>query len=368
MKKNMKIGMSLALATALSLGVSACGSSDNNAAVTPASTATDVTVERGKVYDATVTDSSTPVQVATQKVGKNVYTFAKAPTYPVIANGGWIDVNDDGKMDASDVKLDIEMKSYGTTVTPITTVMATFATKSERDEALQSLADELNTANVGSDTIVTVSDLLKVPSDAPRDVMVVSNATFKDMKENNTSQPALSDVMSQFSTIYGGLSDTATAADIEQVVMSSLESQGDIVKVSQEEILAYIDAHKKPVVTPPTTEGTTSTDDTTTTGGSTTLDLNGYSSIIIYNNISETTASTMMIAFKNNPSFESSKTTSPSSCKDYGFTVKPVEGGYMKTYTETNLTTYSIRTCTEYDYNNIAYSGGSANYIAYYGN
>lgn len=86
LKQSKKLGMSLALATLLSLGVSGCGGSSDGASA--GVTGVDVTVERGKVYDANVTDSSTPAQVASQKNGKNVYTFANAPTYPVVVTGG----------------------------------------------------------------------------------------------------------------------------------------------------------------------------------------------------------------------------------------------------------------------------------------
>ncbi len=358
MKQNMKIGMSLALATALSLGVSACSSSDD-AGVTPASTATDVTVERGKVYDANVTDSSTPAQVATQKSGKNIYTFAKAPTYPVVVNGGWIDVNDDGTMDAGDVKLDIEMKSYGTTVTPITTVMATESNATKRDEMLQELADKLNATGTGSDTKVTTSDLLKVPSDAPTEVTVVSNATYKDMKENNTSKPDLTDVMSQFDTIYGGLVPNATATDIEQVVMSSLENQGYIVKVSKEEITAYTEAHTKPVTPPATDGGDTPTETVLPV-------LSGYSSIVIYKGINKTIADGLLNAYSANNGFKSENTNA--SCTDFGFKTPTSTSTAVGVTTKTYMTTDFTRSCIEADYTSSQYSSGSANILAYYGN
>lgn len=471
MKTKQTIGMSLVLATLISLGATGCSDSDDSSGTTPASTATDVTVERGKVYDANVTDSSTPAQIATQKQGQNVYTFAKAPVYPVVVNGGWIDVNDDGLMDKNDTLLDIEMKSYGITVTPITTVIARESNATKREEMLQDLVNELNTAGVGSATQVTVADLLKVPSAAPHDVMVVANATFKDMKENNTSDLALEDIMTQFSTINSALGEGATSTDAEQVVMTSLESQSLVTKVSDKEIFEYgqgqlegtvqaletallknnikgldfidwytfnanhtasdgihtmewnvngkvltltsvdgdnfefiftndtpVDGEHvtyqmyyfdtdtgarhgdestlltititAPVVVVP--DPTVGGGDDDTTGGTTgtPLDLSGYSSIIIYKNIAETTASTMLSAFQSNSGFDSSTATSSTSCTDYGFTdpiVSDAGGLSSKMYTDISAT-YVVRSCAEYDYTNVSYANGSTNIIAYYGN
>ena len=360
MNKNIKIGMSLVLATTLSLSVSGCSDSSNDAGVTPASTATDVTVERGKVFDATVTDSSTPAQVATEKSGQNVYTFTKAPTYPVMVKGGWIDVDNDGKMSTGDVNLDIEMKSYGTTVTPITTVMAEESNATKRDEMLQALADQLNATGTGSDTQVTVADLLKVPSDAPSEVIVVSNATYKDMKEKNTSRPDLTDVITQFNTLYV---PNATTTGIEQAVMSSLDSAGYIVKVSQAEITAYTEAHTK-LVTPPTPDAGDTTTETVLPV------LNGYSSIIIYKGISQTIATGFLNAYSNNSGFKSQNTSA--SCTDFGFktaqSTSTAVGVTTKTYAEVNMTTFTSRSCIEADYTNSQYSSGSANILAYYGN
>ena len=349
-QQSIKIGMSLALATVLSMAVTGCGSSSDDA-TSAASTAVDVTVERGKVYDANVTDSSTPLQYATQKAGKNVYTFAKAPVYPVVVNGGWIDVNNDGAMDASDVKLDIQMKSYTTTVTPITTVMATFATKADRDIALQSLADALNAGSIGSDIQVTLEDLLKVPSEAPRDVMVVSNATFKDMKEKSTSRPELSDVMGQFTTINAGLADGATFVDAEQAVMSSLESQSLVEKVSSQDILEF----KQELANSVTPE-------------SATVDLSGYHSIYIYKNVSAQYLNLMTSSYQNQPGFTTQSTSSSTSCEGFGFSnpTTTTSSGVSKVYFKT--TSDGVFSCGEIDYGSVTGLNGSNNALVYYDN
>ena len=234
-EKNMKIGMSIALASILSLGVTGCGSSDDGAVAGIAGI--DITVERGKVFDANVTDSSSPAQVASQKSAQNVYTFAGAPVYPVLVNGGWIDVNDDGAMDASDVKLDIVMRSYSTTVTPVTTFIAD-ANETVRENNLNALVARLNEAGVGTDANITAEDLLKVPSLAPRDVFVAANAIYKDMKENANALPDENAILTQFATI-DTLGADATAKDFEVQIVADLVTNGNAVEVTTQEIFEF---------------------------------------------------------------------------------------------------------------------------------
>lgn len=449
-EQKVKLGMSLALATLLSLSVTGCGGGDS-ATADAISSAVDVTVERGKVYDANVTDSSTPPQVATQKARQNVYTFANAPVYPVVVNGGWIDVNDDGLMDVNDTKLDIQMMSYTTVVTPVSTFIAD-ANETLREQKLADLLAALNTAKVGTDANVTAEDLLKVPSAAPRDVMVISNAIFKDMKENPTVAPALNDVITQYGTIY---SPTATSVELEQAVLAVLETTSTVEKVSLADLSTYehdvlgvalsplakglidgtitsehymlnpvhshfmadfrfdfgatyyetwrvqdniltisgADGDKTEVIfesaTPTngssiTIKGyygdtiqdttgytvtvvepepivTTPTNPVVTTP--TTVDLSGYGSIIIYKNIDQTIADSLLTVYQNNSGFKSESRSA--SCTDFGFT-NPTTYANVSTYTI--IDGAASRVCVESDYTSAAYGSGSANILAYYGN
>lgn len=249
MKIKQIINMSFVLITLMSLGLTGCGGSSSEGSSNPGvvSTAVDIIVERGKVYEATVTDSSTPRQVAIQKSGKNIYTFAKAPVYPVLVTGGWIDVNDDGILSRSDTKLDIEMKSYTTTVTPVTTFVAD-ASETVRKEKLEALVARLNASGVGSAADITVEDLLKVPSEAPRDVFVTANAIYKDMKEHGDALPDEDAVLSQFATVDASLPANGTAKDLEVQVVGDLVANGnsehvsaqDIFELEQEEVGAVV--------------------------------------------------------------------------------------------------------------------------------
>ncbi|QSZ42008.1 hypothetical protein GJV85_07765 [Sulfurimonas aquatica] len=445
-EKNMKIGMSLALVTVLSLGVTGCTSDSNDSAP-----GTDVVVERGKVFGANVTDSSSPAQVATQKSRQNVYTFTNEPVYPVLVNGGWIDVNDDGVMDLNDVKLDIEMRSYTTTVTPVTTFIAD-ANETIRDSKLNDLVARLNANGVGEAGSVTAEDLLKVPSKAPRDVFVVANAIYKDMKENSNALPDENAVLTQFGTIDSSLGADATAKDFEVKVIGDLVTNKNVFAVNNSEIALFnkdilglvstletailqnnitgidnifdnsvfkddytVDVIFQPGGTPNVynwsvvgnvltvemmdgdkevftfdsqtpTNGSSVTHvgyygDTMQDYGSTTIalttptvvtpdastntsvNLSGYSSIIIYKNISQPIADSLLSGFSNNSGFKSENTTA--SCTDFGFT-NPTVTANVKVYTI--IDGLNSRSCSEADYANQVGTSGNANILAYYGN
>ena len=80
-------------------------------------TSTDVTVERGAVYNSVVTDANG--QIAIQKDGQNVYTFAITPVYPITVTGGVVDVDGNG-IDESDIELFTPLTSYSNIISPIT--------------------------------------------------------------------------------------------------------------------------------------------------------------------------------------------------------------------------------------------------------
>jgi hypothetical protein len=172
----------LSLATVMVLGMSGCGSSDSSSTTptTPAVpvTTTDVTVERGPVYDANVTDAAG--QVAQQKAGLNVYSFTQTPAYPITVNGGWIDLDGDKIKSVNDMALNTTMQSYSNTVTPMTTFIAD-GNQTVREERIQTL---LNAMNADGTNLVTAEDLLKVASEAPQKVQMTINAVYAEMIQN----------------------------------------------------------------------------------------------------------------------------------------------------------------------------------------
>ena len=139
MKKTIKSLLKLsAMSLTASMLLVACGSTSSNPS---SSTSTDVTVERGKVYDAVVSDANG--QIATQKLDQNIYTFAQTPVYPITATGGWIDVDNDGNITTADVQLDLNLTSYSNVITPITTYISDH-NETIREQRLAQLSNDMN--------------------------------------------------------------------------------------------------------------------------------------------------------------------------------------------------------------------------------
>jgi len=171
MKKiNKKLIISIAAISAVLIGCGGGGSSATTDPLLPI-VSKDVKVERGPVYDSNVTDSSTPPQIAVQQAGKNIYTFAKTPKFPVVATGGWIDVNQDGNMtEGVDVRLRQPMKSYSNNITPLTDFVGD-TLSAEGKKKLEILASKYN---------ISKEDALKVPSEvSSKDTVTFTNALYK---------------------------------------------------------------------------------------------------------------------------------------------------------------------------------------------
>ena len=92
---------------------------------------------------------------------------------------------------------------------------------------------------MGEDINLTIEDLLKVPSLAPRDVFVTANAIYKDMKENSGALPDEKAILTQFGTIDAALGADATAKDFEVQVVGDLVQAGNAQKVSKQDIFEF---------------------------------------------------------------------------------------------------------------------------------
>lgn len=232
MAKFGKISLSMATAI-LALGFSGCGGGgsgtssqiDNQQPIQP--TPTTVTIERGAVYDANVTDAIG--NKATQQNGKNVYLFADTPKYPVTVNGGWIDVDGDGKKTIEDIELTTTLKSYSTNVTPITTYIAD-ANVTIRENRLNELSSKMN---------VPTDELLKLPSTGTTDAMLVHNSVFNEIQLNGTTDNLDVDIIKtkfdSYKTIANQSPDknsTELMHLIEKEVVSNLATYGKVTKIS----------------------------------------------------------------------------------------------------------------------------------------
>jgi len=215
--------LSLAVIATLGLGLSGCGSSSSSSATPSFFSAL---VSRGDVYGAKVTDSASPAHVAVQVEGKNEYRFDVPKSeivFPIVANGGYIDVDDNGKIEAGvDTKLTVELKSYDGTVTPVSTYIADLP-EIDRDAKLQELVDLVNAS---SDVTVTADDLLKPANETNFDAAVAINAVFEELVKYDGSSFDLNDVNGSYNTIktevkaqYGANAD---AVDLEKFTMADL--------------------------------------------------------------------------------------------------------------------------------------------------
>jgi len=232
--KNVK--KSLAVLSAISLLVSGCGDSSSSSSSTTTTssavaTPTDVTVERGAVYEANVVDADG--NIAVQKQSQNIYTFEDTPTYPITVTGGWIDVDSDGKKTVSDVLLSLPMYSYSNIVTPVTTYIAD-ANESIRDSRIL----ELET-NLGIDR----SELMKLPSLSIQEAMLAQNAVYSQIVSSENNMSAIN--MNQLASLYSDLNTTASQSSdktatqlrvlIEEQVLNNLVLQDKLVNISLDE-------------------------------------------------------------------------------------------------------------------------------------
>jgi hypothetical protein len=137
--------------------------------VSSSDTQTDIRVERGPVHGATVIDAAGKKAV---NIGQNIYRFRGVITYPIHVSGGWIDVDGDGIKSGDDLLLDINLTSYGGTVTPLSTLC------SDPDPLKRQALREKIALELGVDVL----DLDALPSDARSEVAIFNNALFQKAK------------------------------------------------------------------------------------------------------------------------------------------------------------------------------------------
>jgi len=239
----MKKRYTYLIATILPLVFTACNSSSNDTTDNLLTSGYPVVVERGPVYDCNVTDSEGKIAI---QVGEhnNTYIFKKKPKFPIRAHGGWIDVDRDGNLTEKDYSLDINLSSYGDTLTPTTTF---FAENNETDgeELLEELAKETNT---------TIEELLTVPSQGTKNSIIVLNAVYEKLierKNDHSNAPlAIKAILERYQEILNNtnLDDNTSslemASSIEEETMLKLHGKGLIKKLDKDDIKKIKD--KKP--------------------------------------------------------------------------------------------------------------------------
>lgn len=146
---------SFIVSTLAALTLAGCsGTSSTDAAST---TATDITVERGPVEGATVTDANG--QLA-QYMGQARYRFTSTPAYPITAEGGYIDINRNGIIEAGEVKLQYRLEAQqGEVMTVVTTLASNTQIRAMLQEEFGLSDEEIESATPGmNQTIAAISD------------------------------------------------------------------------------------------------------------------------------------------------------------------------------------------------------------------
>ena len=161
---NLKKSILLSSITALTLLISGCGDSSN----TPdTQTSNVVTVERGPLLGATVTDANGTIAV---ELGAGQYSFEKSVAYPVTSTGGYIDVNRNSQVDAGEIKNILILKSTEGNVITLATTMAS------NDQLKDYL---VNTLEIDEQVLYTGT-----PGNQ-EEIEALSNEMFKYAYENN---------------------------------------------------------------------------------------------------------------------------------------------------------------------------------------
>ena len=188
---------------------------------------TDITVERGAVWGATVTDATG--KTATQKVGdSNIYTFNSAITYPVKSVGGIIDI--DGDSSTTDDIFDFtgkELISYTNVITPITNYLGDITS-----EAGKAKLAKLESLGLTKDDLVNTVASKSTTKKA--EMISLTNALFELMNDSDTNNDDLTNetnynsFKSRFDTFVNMIKDdvainaSASSQALEETVLKGI--------------------------------------------------------------------------------------------------------------------------------------------------
>lgn len=231
----------LMAASAAALLLAGCGGTSGG------TTATDITVERGPLLYANVTDADG--QVAAMQ-GNGVYRFETAPVYPVTSYGGVIDMNrnnviDEGDVIASRLKL---QTAEGTAATIVTSLAENAAIKTmlqqtfnlsetqiynetpSSDKAIAALSDEVYKYSVEHN----VSDPSQLTLEAMETLRTQIAARIEAYEASDLDAAALEQAMVQNETSLQVLTQTQ-AENVESQMQSVAEGQSSSAAGDQSE-------------------------------------------------------------------------------------------------------------------------------------
>ena len=211
---------------------SSSSSSSNASTSTTNSTSVEVTVERGAVYFATVKDSNntTATYLSTNNNSglSSIYTFDSEPVYPITVSGGYIDVNNDGKLDGNDTKLDINLTSYSKYVSTLTTLIDNNSSKKQYF---------MDTFNLTEDQLLN-----NIPTNINKDAVIASNAAFVILKKGYSFLSAnfnnsISDQNTTYNTSFSAVTNLKTLnSNMENNIIDNNISNVSISRLTSSDI------------------------------------------------------------------------------------------------------------------------------------
>lgn len=163
----MKTFASIIAASVAAMLLGGCGGASG------ASTSTDITVERGPLLYAAVTDAAGQ---QAQMRGYGVYRFAHAPLYPVTSVGGVIDVNRNNIIDAGDINA--TRLRLQTAEGDAATIVTSLAANAEIRTMLQ------------QDFNLTEAQIFHETPSTDMRIAAISDEVYKYSVENNISDPS----------------------------------------------------------------------------------------------------------------------------------------------------------------------------------
>lgn len=215
---------SIAIVASAAIFAGCGGGGGGSVTSTSVATPTDVTVERGAIFGAKVTDANGIEATATE--GSNVYKFADTPKYPIKAVGGVIDI--DGNPATTTDQIDFtgkELRSYSTVITPITDYLG----DTSQGSGLIKL-EELQKKYVG---LSTDELLKKVPSAVGKnELFVLTNAIYSVQNDTSITDKSLENITNKFDTLK------VIAEDHKD------DSKEEIAKILEEKVISDLGIKK----------------------------------------------------------------------------------------------------------------------------
>jgi len=217
----------ISMAASAAILMSGCGSASTEASEASAAPAAVITVERGPLLDASVSDARGQ---AADELGNGQYAFENQPEYPVTAVGGYIDVNRNGKIDAGEVANTLKLQANAGDVVTIATSLSMDAHASE----LLEVAFDLKPEQVE----------MKTPGE-DKAIEAFSNVVYAYAMENNISELSkitmaeVEALKAQYrETLQAYHDDMQDAAEHEEQLMQQLQmptlDDADAAQVQQQ--------------------------------------------------------------------------------------------------------------------------------------